>query len=53
MIPLQATGFNLAPFADDACLYAAERKEGLVVRKFERGLSSMTLWCEQWNLKTN
>jgi hypothetical protein len=53
MIPLQTTGFNLALFADDVCLYAAERMEGFVVRKFQRGLSSVAFWCEQWILKTN
>jgi hypothetical protein len=29
------------------CLYATDRKEGFVVRKFQRGLSSMETWCER------
>jgi hypothetical protein len=46
----QTTGVYLALFADDACLYATDRKEGFVVRKLQRGLSSMQTWCERWNI---
>jgi hypothetical protein len=46
-------GVNLALFADDTCLYATERKEGYVLRKLQRGLNSMSAWCEHWNIKIN
>jgi hypothetical protein len=49
----QTPGIYLAPFADDTCLYARDRKEGSVVRKLQRGLSSMETWCERWNIKIN
>jgi hypothetical protein len=26
---------------------------GFIVRKHQRGLSSMETWCERWNIKTN
>jgi hypothetical protein len=35
------------------CLYATDRKEGFVVRKLQRGLSSMETRCERWNIKIN
>jgi hypothetical protein len=35
----QTSGVHLALFADDTCLYTTDRKEGFVVRKFQRGLS--------------
>jgi hypothetical protein len=50
---LQTHGVHLALFADDTCLYATDRKEGFVVRKLQRGLSSMETWCEHWNIKIN
>jgi hypothetical protein len=37
----QTYGVHLALFADDTCLYATDRKEDFIVRKFQRGLSSM------------
>ncbi|PNF41415.1 hypothetical protein B7P43_G14387 [Cryptotermes secundus] len=46
-------GVHLALFADDTCLYATDRKEGFIVRKLQRGLSSMETWCERWNIKIN
>jgi hypothetical protein len=46
-------GVNLALFADDTCLYATDRKDGFIVRKLQRGLSSMEAWCERWNIKIN
>ncbi|PNF42024.1 hypothetical protein B7P43_G12302 [Cryptotermes secundus] len=49
----QTHGVNLALFADDTCLYATDRKEGFIVRKLQRGLSSMETWCERWNKKIN
>jgi hypothetical protein len=36
----------LALFPDDTCLYATDRKEVSVVRKIQRGLSSMESCCE-------
>jgi hypothetical protein len=53
MPPPQTPGVYLALFADDTCLYATDRKEGFVVRKFQRGLSSMETLCEGWNIKIN
>jgi hypothetical protein len=50
---LQTIGVNLALFADDTCLYAADRKEDYVLRKIERGLKSMAAWFERWNIKLN
>jgi hypothetical protein len=47
----QAQGVYLALFADDICLYATDRKEGLILRKLQRGLNSMEAWCEPWNIK--
>jgi hypothetical protein len=49
----QTCGVHLALFADDTCLYATDRKEGFIVRKLQRGLSSMEAWCERWNIKIN
>jgi hypothetical protein len=49
----QTRGVHLALFADDTCLYATERREGFIVRKLQRGLSSMEAWCERWNIKIN
>jgi hypothetical protein len=49
----QTIGVNLALFADDTCLYATERKEGYVLRKVQRGINSMSAWCERWNIKIN
>jgi hypothetical protein len=49
----QTHGVHLALFADDTCLYATDRKEGFVVTKLQRGLSSMETWCERWYIKIN
>jgi hypothetical protein len=46
-------GVHLALFADVTCLYATARKEGFIIRKFQRGLSSMEVWCVRWNIKIN
>jgi hypothetical protein len=51
MPPAQTPGVYLALFADDTCLYATDRKEDFVVRKLQRGLSSMETWRERWNIK--
>jgi hypothetical protein len=34
-------------FADDTCIYAADRKECYVLRKLQRGLSAIETWCER------
>jgi hypothetical protein len=34
-------------------LYTTDHKEGFVVRKLQRGLSSMKAWRERWNIKIN
>jgi hypothetical protein len=47
----QTPGVYLALSPYDTCLYAADRKVGFVVRKLQRGLSSMETWCEGWNIK--
>jgi hypothetical protein len=47
----QTHGVHLSLFADDTCLYATVRKENFVVRKLQRGLSSMETCCERWNIK--
>jgi hypothetical protein len=49
----QTPGVYLVLFADGTCLYATDRKESFVVRKLQRGLSSMETWCECWNIKIN
>jgi hypothetical protein len=53
MMPPKQKGVHLALFADDTCLYATVRKEGLVVIKLLCGLSSMETWCVRWNVKIN
>jgi hypothetical protein len=50
---LQATNLHLALFADDTSLYAADRKEGYIVRKLQRGLDTLVALCECWNIKIN
>jgi hypothetical protein len=49
----QTLGVQLALFADNTCLYATACKEDFIVRKLQRGLSSMETWCERWNIKIN
>jgi hypothetical protein len=44
---------HLALFADDTYLYATVRKDGFVVRKLKRRVSSMGTCCERWNIKIN
>jgi hypothetical protein len=53
LIALPRTAKSQEIFADDTCLYATDRKEGFVVRKLQRGLSSMETRCERWNIKIN
>jgi hypothetical protein len=49
----QPRGVHLALFAGDTCLYATDREEGFLLRKLQRGLSSLETWCELWNIKIN
>jgi hypothetical protein len=49
----QTNGVNLALFADNTSLYAAERKEGCVLRNLQCWLHSMVEWCKHWNIKIN
>jgi hypothetical protein len=49
----QSPGVNLALFADDTCIYATDRKEGYVLRKLQRGLTSVGSWCEHWDIRIN
>jgi hypothetical protein len=48
----QTPGAYLA-FFTDTCPCATERKEGYVLRKLQRGLSSIETWCERWNIKAS
>jgi hypothetical protein len=48
-----APGVHLTLFVDDICLYATDRKEGFVLRKFQHGLGWMQTWYERWNIKSN
>jgi hypothetical protein len=47
----QTPAVYLTFIPEDTCLYVTDRKGGYVVRKFQRGLSSMRTWCELWKLK--
>jgi hypothetical protein len=47
----QIPGVYLALIADDTCVYTTDRKEGYVLRKLQRDLTSMESWCELWNIK--
>jgi hypothetical protein len=48
----QSPGVHLALFADGTCFFTTGRKEGYVLRKLERGLTSMESWFERWNIKS-
>jgi hypothetical protein len=49
----QTPGVYLALFADEACIYTSDRKVGYILRKLQRGLTSVDSWCERWNVKIN
>jgi hypothetical protein len=51
MTPTQTAGVQLALFAFETRICAAERKEGYVLRKLQRGLTTVAEWCERWNLR--
>jgi hypothetical protein len=53
MTTRQTPDVYVALFADDICLYATDRREGFVVRKLQRCLSSVETWCERWNIRIN
>jgi hypothetical protein len=50
---LKTLGVHLALFVDDKCTYTTGHKGGYVLRKLQRGLTSMESWCERWNIKIN
>jgi hypothetical protein len=33
--------------------FSTDRKEGYVLRKYQRDLTSVELWCELWNITIN
>jgi hypothetical protein len=47
------TGTHLALFADDTCIYAAEKHERRVVCKLQRCLTAASFWNERWNIKVD
>jgi hypothetical protein len=47
------TLWYLSHFVDDTSLYVTDRMEDFVLRKLQRGLSSMETWCERQNIKLN
>jgi hypothetical protein len=50
---LQTPGVYLALIADDAYVYTTVRKEIYVLRKLQRGLTSMESSCGRCNIKIN
>jgi hypothetical protein len=46
----QIPGVYIALFTDGTCIYTTDRKDSYVLRKVERGPTSMQLWCERWNI---
>jgi retron-type reverse transcriptase len=46
-------GVHFGLFADDTCIYATDRNERYVIRKLQRGLNVIEIWCEHWNIKIN
>jgi hypothetical protein len=48
----QTPGAYLGLFADDTCIYAADRIEAYVLRKLLCGLSDIETWSEHWNIKS-
>jgi hypothetical protein len=47
----QIPGVYLALFIYDTCIYVTDRKECYVLRKLQRGVSSIETWCKRWNIK--
>jgi hypothetical protein len=48
-----APGVHLALFADDTCIYAAQKHELQVLSKFQRGPIIVASWCQRCNIKIN
>jgi hypothetical protein len=42
-----APGTHLAPFVDNACIYATQKHECYVLCKLQRGLTAVNSWCER------
>jgi hypothetical protein len=40
-------------FVDDTCIYVTVLQRGFFFRKFQRGLSDLERWYEQWNIEIN
>jgi hypothetical protein len=49
----QTPATYLTHCADDTFIYTTDRKEGYVINKLQRGLTSVQSWCERWNIKIN
>jgi hypothetical protein len=49
----QTPGAYLGLFDDDTYIHATYRKEFYVLRKMQRGLSGIQMWCERGNIKIN
>jgi hypothetical protein len=47
----QICGVHLSRFANDTGRYAIDQKGVSVIRKLQRGLSSMETWCENWTIR--
>jgi hypothetical protein len=43
----QTPGIYLGLFADDTCIYVADRKQEYILRKLQRNLSVIEMWCER------
>jgi hypothetical protein len=49
----QAPGENLTLFPDNTYLYATDRQEGYILRKFQHDLNCMATWFVRWNVIIN
>jgi hypothetical protein len=49
----QTPGVFLGLFADDTSIYATDHRHGYILRKLQRGLSTIETWYERWNIKIN
>jgi hypothetical protein len=48
----QTPSVYLDRLADDIRMHATDRKEGYILRKLQRGLSSIETCCKRWNSKS-
>jgi hypothetical protein len=46
-------GYIIRPTKLSSVIYVTDCKEGFVIRKLQRGLSSMETWHVRWNIKIN